>query len=300
MLSRPTTLRRRPASGEPAWLARINPQLHTAWSGSWRPGTDEPARILIDHELVLVASGRCSVALGPNTRRLGAGEWIIIPPGLQHASRTGPDTGCLRHCVHFDWEWCGPAPEAPPWTWLPDEPPRQALRRTPDFVPPGILQGSTGPESIHLAERLHLAWASGSPRSARLHALELLLRLLAPHEVVISPDPRRELARQVKEVLDQRTDARFRLRDELAPLGVSYEHLCRCFSRTYGVAPLHYLQIARIERAKRLLIETRDPLPQIAAATGFGDDGALASCFKRITGVSPGTWRRRESSPNVD
>lgn len=275
------------------WIERINPQVHLQWSGSWRAGTVEPPRILIDHELVVVASGTCVVGIDREDLRLDAGDWLVVPPGVVHATRGGQRAACIRHCLHFDWDWQGAPPAGPLWTWLPARPPAARLRRTPTYLPPGILRGTATPEALTLARRLHVAWSAGDVRAIRTLTLELLLRLLRPHETAAVRDPRTELARQVKDLLDARSGERFLLREECADLGVSYEHLCRCFTRVFGVSPQRYLLISRIERAKRLLGETNDSVALIAERAGFGDASWFAACFRRATGLAPAAWRAR-------
>lgn len=275
------------------WIERINPQVHLEWSGTWRPGTVEPPRILVDHELVLVASGSCVVGIDREDLRLDAGEWLVIPPGAVHATRSGQRAACLRHCLHFDWEWRSPLPSGPLWTWLPARPPASRLRRAPAFVPTGILRGAATPEALALAGRLHVAWGAGDQRATRTQALELLLRLLRPREAAVERDPRTDLARRVKDLLDARSTERFLLRDECAAFDVSYEHLCRCFTRVFGVSPQRYLLISRLERAKRLLGETDEPVALIAERSGFRDASYFAACFRRATGLTPAAWRAR-------
>ncbi|MCK6490944.1 MAG: AraC family ligand binding domain-containing protein, partial [Planctomycetes bacterium] len=110
-------LRARSTLAHMHWSERIAPQVHTCWSGSWARGAVEPARLLVDHELVLVARGRCQVELGGVRRELGEGGWVVIPPAAEHLTRVlaGP---CTRHCLHFDWEWRGEAPAGGLW-WYP-------------------------------------------------------------------------------------------------------------------------------------------------------------------------------------
>lgn len=282
---------------EPTWLALINPQTHICWRGRWRPGTTEPSRILCDHELVVVESGACTVTVAGVDHRLTAGEWLIVPPGQDHATRASGRAACLRTCVHFDW-----APDARPvpvswYTWLPQRPAAPTIRRAPAFVPPGILHGTTHSAGFAVGQRLRLAWQTGDRRAVRLLTLELLLFLLQlqPPQRSAVPDAQADLALRLQDLLhDLAQEPTHRpLREACADLGVRYEHLCRSFSRQFGVAPLRYLQLARIERAKHLLDADATPVQVIAAACGFQDPGAFAVLFRRIVGSSPTVWRNR-------
>jgi AraC family transcriptional regulator len=69
-------------------------------------------------------------------------------------------------------------------------------------------------------------------------------------------------------------------------------YFSRAFKISHGVSPWAYIIMARVERAKRMIHATREPLSQIASACGFADQAHLCKAFRRWVGVSPGIWRR--------
>ena len=69
-------------------------------------------------------------------------------------------------------------------------------------------------------------------------------------------------------------------------------HFSRAFKISHGVSPWAYIIMARVERAKRMIRATREPLCHIAIACGFADQAHLCKAFRRWVGVSPGIWRR--------
>jgi AraC family transcriptional regulator len=73
---------------------------------------------------------------------------------------------------------------------------------------------------------------------------------------------------------------------------LSRSHFSRAFKISHGVSPGAYIIMARVERAKRMIHTTREPLSQIASACGFADQAHLCRAFRRWVGVSPGNWRR--------
>lgn len=274
-----------------AWIDRINPQVHLAWSGAWSAGTVEPPRLLVDHELVLVAKGRCLVVIGGIAHEIVAGGFVVVPPGTVHHTRALAG-GCTRHCLHFDWEWID-GPCAGPWYGfvsgrLPDAP----LRRTPAWVPDGTLSGSAPPAALSAYQRLLVQWRSGEHGALRAQALDLLLLLFARPGQPPPPDRSAVLARLVKARLDRGGLDTVSLRVELRRLGHSYEHLCRAFTRTYGIPPLRYVLLARIERAKVLLQEPGASVAGVGHALGYRDAKHFSRLFRTITGCHPGHWPR--------
>jgi AraC family transcriptional regulator len=68
-------------------------------------------------------------------------------------------------------------------------------------------------------------------------------------------------------------------------------HFSRSFKQATGVGPQRYVIQRRLERAKRLLCRTREPLAQIAQEVGFADQSHLSQIFRRETGMTPGRFR---------
>lgn len=74
--------------------------------------------------------------------------------------------------------------------------------------------------------------------------------------------------------------------------GLSPFHFLRLFSAVLGVTPHQYLVRARLRRAARLLLETRQSITDIALEAGFADLSNFVRTFHRAAGASPGHFRR--------
>jgi AraC family transcriptional regulator len=71
----------------------------------------------------------------------------------------------------------------------------------------------------------------------------------------------------------------------------------RVFKETFGCTPHRYIICKRIERAKSLMLMSKDTLAQIAMECGFVNQSHLSNLFHRIVGVSPSRWRHTYASP---
>lgn len=81
--------------------------------------------------------------------------------------------------------------------------------------------------------------------------------------------------------------------DHLAGIaGLSSSYFCRAFKDTFGDPPHAYIMRRRVERAQTLMLQTREPLSQIALACGLSDQAHLCNLFRRLVGQSPSHWRR--------
>ena len=54
-----------------------------------------------------------------------------------------------------------------------------------------------------------------------------------------------------------------------------------------------WIDIVRIQRAKRMLSETRLPIIDIASRTGLEDQSYFARLFKKETGLTPSAFRKK-------
>jgi transcriptional regulator GlxA family with amidase domain len=76
--------------------------------------------------------------------------------------------------------------------------------------------------------------------------------------------------------------------------------LARRFRDTLGTSPLRWLLEQRVRLAQELLETTDEPVELIARRTGFGTAVSLRQHFRRVTSVSPQTYRhvfRRARQP---
>jgi AraC family transcriptional regulator, regulatory protein of adaptative response / methylated-DNA-[protein]-cysteine methyltransferase len=74
-------------------------------------------------------------------------------------------------------------------------------------------------------------------------------------------------------------------------LGVSARHLARLFERHVGTGPHQVAKTRRVQRAKRLLDTTADPMTQIAYSAGFGSVRRFNAAFRELYGRSPSSVR---------
>lgn len=72
---------------------------------------------------------------------------------------------------------------------------------------------------------------------------------------------------------------------------VSPRHLARLLRAVTGVAPAAYIELARMERARLLLLRTDEPIKQIAQQIGYPDVHHFTRAFRRVFGCPPGQFR---------
>jgi len=71
------------------------------------------------------------------------------------------------------------------------------------------------------------------------------------------------------------------------------DYFSRLFLRYTGERPLNYIHMKRIEPAQYLIATTQLSYTQIAEATGFETLPYFSKIFRKVTGLTPGEYRKR-------
>lgn len=105
----------------------------------------------------------------------------------------------------------------------------------------------------------------------------------------MAPGKLRRAIEFINEKLDWEDE--FSLADVAETAGVSYYQFFRAFKQSMGLSPNQYLLERRVERAKRMLAETRCPIADISLRVGFASQSHFTSTFRRLTGATPRVYR---------
>ena len=73
----------------------------------------------------------------------------------------------------------------------------------------------------------------------------------------------------------------------------------RAFKVSVGVSPFQYITTRRVALACTLMRTAQEPLSQIAIACGLCDQSHFCRVFRRVTGISPSSWRRSRALPGA-
>jgi len=97
---------------------------------------------------------------------------------------------------------------------------------------------------------------------------------------------------RAREMLHDRLADNLTIQDLAQELGTHPVHLSRIFTQKTGRTLGEYLHRIRIETAARRIVETDEPLVEIALSCGFFDQSHFTRVFKQATGLAPGRWRK--------
>lgn len=74
-------------------------------------------------------------------------------------------------------------------------------------------------------------------------------------------------------------------------VGLSVSQFERKFKAQFGMAPTHYITLARVNSARAMLAQGAESLSEVAHRCGFYDQSQLSRLFKRETGITPKDYR---------
>jgi AraC family transcriptional regulator len=93
------------------------------------------------------------------------------------------------------------------------------------------------------------------------------------------------------ELLQDRYLEDLSIADVAASVGVHPIHLARTFRRHFRCTPGEFARVRRLERAVALLLQSAQPLADVALGSGFADQSHLSRAFTRAFGLPPGEYR---------
>ncbi len=73
--------------------------------------------------------------------------------------------------------------------------------------------------------------------------------------------------------------------------GLSRMHFAAQFRISTGAKPHEYLLRLRVERAQKIMLESDEPLAQVALSVGFQTQAHFTTVFRRFASTTPHRWR---------
>ncbi|WP_433870197.1 AraC family transcriptional regulator [Saccharopolyspora sp. CA-218241] len=227
--------------------------------------------------LLIVDDGAVRYDLDRHERSTPHGTVSLLPPRVPHNGSPATARGFRKRVLYLDStqldeSFIGPAVDRP------------------DLTDP-LLRDRIG--------RLHTALAHpGETLEAESHLAlvgERLRAHLRPRTTAGDAGRGPGVARDLRDLLDERVIEGTALAEAASELHVHPAHLVRTFSTAFGIAPHQYVTSRRVDLARSLLLDGRPP-SEVATAVGFYDQSHLTRHFRRFLGTTPGRYTRTARS----
>ncbi|MEX0777264.1 MAG: AraC family transcriptional regulator [Phycisphaeraceae bacterium] len=229
----------------------------------------------------------------PEVFQVGRGDVYLTRPGEEHG---GVDS-MMHPCELYFFQL-----RFPPRRALPGLTAGQtatiadgfaAIRRRCFVGSPSLL---THFRTIHEAHRHPGAGAGELAAIAARAALhEILVRVLADHDQAVAgrdDDHPQRIAGALR-WMDAHDHEEYRVADVAAAVGLGVSRFHELFVQETGFTPKDYRARRKIARARQLLRTTDRDVTDLAFALGFSSSQYFATVFKKLSGMTPGEYRRR-------
>ncbi len=156
-----------------------------------------------------------------------------------------------------------------------------------------------GADFLALFQRLAQEHAHADPiRPVMLRALALELccevaRALSPAPGEKTLSRYAERMAEFDALLRLHLRKKWRLGDYAAAMRITPTQLSRISRSIVGVAASAHLEQRLMQEAQRMLAYTRMPIAEVAYDLGYDDPAYFSRAFRRVTGESPGAYRKR-------
>ena len=273
------------------------PQFATIGHSVWKPGDLHYERRFNMYDLLLVMSGSLHMTEDGRPYDLRAGELLLLQPGLTHVGHRPSETDTEIYWVHFFHPMPPRAMNAAavPWSEMLEsgtdrdsEPRKQSM-----FLPKSIsLDPAPLLPPLHAMLDTHRRLNQGNALSLHTHFAQLLSLLQNSVAARSKPSQAELLSRGMERFLFRYVSEPFLTKHLEREFHFNADYLARCLKRYTGKTPLQYVQVLKINEAKRLLTEGSLDLPEIADRVGIRDYNYFIRLFRRMTGTTPGEYRK--------
>lgn len=165
----------------------------------------------------------------------------------------------------------------------------------PRAGPRTVFHGDQRAVRLGWALRRLLHAAQPNPRLIEEHAAQLLgqglSRLTLPGHAPSCYDADRKVHARVLDYIDSMIEAPLSLEELAGVAEMPLLRFLRSFSNAIGSTPHAYITERRLQRARRLLRASDEPLADVAFACGFAHQSHLGAVLKERLGLSPRQYR---------
>lgn len=269
--------------------------LHSATENIQSPGTTTPMHMQRCYEFVLSLSGVVELQLDTETVSIQSGEVCVLHPGQMHRLTAG-----MQKDVHYISIGISTVD-------LPDNHPlQQALLKLHQLSSP-VRQCDAELEPIMrgvLREfRQKRPYYKEMAHSALWQVIFNVYRLFYPESEQEYDGGQRNNSSQdiVFWIINHINANLFEINsasDLADAIGYSYSYLSHAFSRMMNMSIRDYIMRCKIETAKELLQTSDLSVTQIAETLHYQSIHSFSKSFKKVTGVSPLEYVRRNNLRN--
>lgn len=136
-------------------------------------------------------------------------------------------------------------------------------------------------------------------RAYLIELITLIFREIDKKSIAGTNREQREVVNKAIDYMKQHYNTRINLDSIVSDIFLSKDYFRQLFKKTTGMSVTDFIQQTRVDEACRLLMSTGRTVYDIAGDCGFTDIKFFYKTFKKITGKTPGEFKKdKEVKPN--
>lgn len=287
-----------------SYLNTLSPYIRVALDSKITPPW-KVDRVIFDYELLLIKNGNVLITIEDKIYRGGPGDIFLFKPMERHSIEImGTDVFYQPH-IHFDLYYKKNSPDVKISYKLleeMDESDRQLFRedisKKSSFVIPNYIKLKNTKYFEKMLFEIITEYEAKLPfYEAKIKGvfIQLWIYLIRDFFWDSNPNISSHMKRlfEIKDYITLNAIRDITLDELEKAFSMSKYHIIRLFKDTYGMTPIHFHQLIRIEKAKEMIQFTDYSITEIAEHFGFNSIHSFSRAFKKIDKVTPSFYRRR-------
>ena len=267
---------------------------------SWRTRP----RLIYDHEILYCFSGNANIRIGDTERLLAEGDLVIIPPDTPHTFWVEENGGEL-YWLHCDFECRDDSdwiynyyntPELYARLFSGELQEKEHIRPHAlffDGVPLPTFASFAGSDEVDIIFRTLYKLYTRKDEAYAIDSKVLMLRLL--REIFTSQgqfaqagaSSHERICGIIRSVVQSNYYRKLTVREICECTHLNPEYAGKVFRRATGVSVIDFLNRYRIDRAKKLLLDTDLTIADVGDMVGFQSLAYFSNVARKITGMNP-------------
>jgi len=234
-------------------------------------------------EIILIAEGRGFYIINNEKYLAKKGDLLIYNKGILHDERSDPNNPLKTYCLGISGIYIDGLDE---------------MQIIPSHVCPVISTKDKFPMFLNYFETI-LDEFNAKSKYYEVICLGLVTTIIALINRIIQNVPKElndkesgTLVTRIKEYIDANYMKDLKLETIAKKFHFSTYYLSHVFKKETFFSPIEYIIQRRIGEAQRLLLSTNKTIKEVALDVGYNDANYFSLIFRKITGVSPSTFRK--------
>lgn len=167
-----------------------------------------------------------------------------------------------------------------------------------------LIRSGSSREFGELFDRIYDEYTnrkSGFMNMIRAYLIQLITKIFREIDEktnYITTSEQRDVVNKAIEYMKQNYNTPINLNNLVTDIFFSKDYFRQLFKTTTGMSITDFIQKTRIDEAKKLLLTTERSVFDIAGECGFKDTTFFYKTFKKITGKTPGEYRKDGETPD--